>query len=83
MSKQLRIANVQPVAGTYALLIQWRDGGCQVVDLIEIIRTYSVLKPLEDLEQFRLVKVGQDGFDVSWGDGVELCSTTLHRLALV
>jgi hypothetical protein len=82
MNNERRIAAVQPVVGRYALLIQWSDGKRNTVDLAEHIQTYSILKPLVDLELFRSVKVGEDGFDVNWESKVELSSATLHRLTL-
>lgn len=82
MTTKLRIAAVQPVTGKHALTIDWSNGKRHTVDLSEYIRSFPVLKPLEDLTLFEKLAVGEWGFDVSWGDDLEMAATTLHRLAL-
>lgn len=82
MASKLRITAVQAVAGKHALTIDWSNGKRHTVDLIEHIHTFPILKPLEDLDVFGQVKVGDWGFDVTWGDELELSAVTLHRMAL-
>lgn len=82
MTSKLRISAVQPVAGKHALEIEWNNGKRQTVDLLEHINTFPVLRPLMDLTLFGQAAVGDWGFDVNWGDDLELSAVTLHRLAL-
>lgn len=82
MTSKVRIRSVEPVAGQHALEVEFGNGKRYTVQLAEHIRSFSVLKPLEDLELFQQAQVGEWGFDVTWGDDLELAATTLHRLAL-
>ncbi|KIH84294.1 DUF2442 domain-containing protein [Pseudomonas batumici] len=82
MTSKLRITAVQPVADKLALTVDWNNGKRHTVDLAEHIRAFPVLQPLENLALFDKAEVGEWGFDVSWGDDLELSAMTLHRLAL-
>jgi len=82
MNSKLRIAAVEPAAGKQKLHITWRDGKTHTVDLVEHIRTFAVLTPLQDAAFFKQARVGDWGFDVVWNDDIELAATTLYRLAL-
>jgi hypothetical protein len=82
MTSKVRIHSVNPIAGKHALQVEFSNGKHYTVQLTEHIRSFPVLKPLEDLERFRQAQVGEWGFDVTWGDDLELAATTLHRLAL-
>ena len=82
MTSKLRISAVQPVAGKHALNIEWSNGKRHTVDVSEHIKTFPALKSLQDLALFSQVALGEWGFDVTWGDDLELAATTLHRLAL-
>ena len=82
MISKARISSVKPVPGKHALQVEFANGKRYDVDLREYIRQFPVLKPLEDLSLFGTAQVGEWGFDVSWGDDVELAAVTLHRLAL-
>ncbi|MBC3364624.1 DUF2442 domain-containing protein [Pseudomonas sp. SWRI154] len=82
MISKARINSVKSVPGKHALQVEFANGKHYDVDLREHIRQYPVLKPLEDLSLFGTAQVGEWGFDVSWGDGLELAAVTLHRLAL-
>ncbi|MBC3253879.1 DUF2442 domain-containing protein [Pseudomonas paralactis] len=82
MTSKLCISAVQPVAGKHALEIEWSNGRRHIVALAEHINTFTVLSPLLDLALFSQAKVGDWGFDVTWGNDLELSAVTLHRLAL-
>ncbi|MGY2684454.1 DUF2442 domain-containing protein [Pseudomonas tolaasii] len=82
MTSKLRISAVQPVAGKHALKIEWNNGKRHTVDLLDHINNFSILKPLLDLDLFGQAEVGDWGFDVTWGNDLELSVVTLHRLAL-
>ncbi|MBD8090332.1 DUF2442 domain-containing protein [Pseudomonas fluorescens] len=82
MTSKLRISAVQPVAGKHALQIEWNNGKRHTVDLLDHINAFPILKPLLDLARFGQVEVGEWGFDVTWGNDLELSAVTLHRLAL-
>jgi len=82
MASKLRITGVQPVAGKHALTVDWSNGKRHVVDLSDVLDQFPILSPLKDLELFSRATVGEWGFDVTWGDDLELAASTLHRLAL-
>lgn len=82
MTSKTKLNSVKPVTGKHALLVEFANGKRYRVDLGEHIRSFPVLKPLEDLALFGTAQVGEWGFDVTWGDDLELAATTLHRLAL-
>jgi hypothetical protein len=81
MISKLRISAVQPVAGKRGLNVEWNNSKRHTVDVTEHIKTFPVLKPLQDLALFSQVAVGEWGFDVTWGDDIELSAMTLHRMA--
>ncbi|MEX0165623.1 DUF2442 domain-containing protein [Pseudomonas brassicacearum] len=82
MINNARISSVKPIPGKHALQVEFVNGKRYEVDLREHIRQFPELKPLEVLSLFGTVQVGEWGFDVSWGDDLELAAVTLHRLAL-
>lgn len=82
MASKLRIAGVQPVAGKHALTVDWSNGKRHIVDLSDVLDQFPILSPLKNLELFSRANVGEWGFDVTWGDDLELAASTLHRLAL-
>ncbi|SCY92900.1 Protein of unknown function [Pseudomonas sp. NFACC37-1] len=82
MISRARITSVKVVPGKPALQVEFANGKRYDVDLREHIRQFPVLKPLEDLPLFGTAQVGEWGFDVSWGNGLELAAVTLRRLAL-
>jgi hypothetical protein len=82
MPSQLRIIAVHPVAGSHALTIDWSNDERHIVDLTDHIRNLPALEQLEDLAVFGQAKVGEWGFDVTWGGDLELAANTLHRMAL-
>lgn len=82
MASKLRIAGVQPVAGKHALTVDWSNGKRHIVDLSDVLDQFPILSSLKDLELFSRATVGEWGFDVTWGDNLELAASTLHRLAL-
>jgi len=77
-----KIKSVKPAPGKHALQVEFVNGKRYDVDLREHVRQFPVLKPLEDLSLFATAQLGEWGFDVSWGDELELAAVTLHRLAL-
>jgi len=82
MANKIRIVSIEPIIGRHALQVEFGKGEKYSIDLESYIREFSLLKPLEDLELFSQVKVGEWGFDVTWGDELEIAATTLHRMAL-
>ncbi|MGD8219267.1 DUF2442 domain-containing protein [Pseudomonas thivervalensis] len=82
MTCEARINSVKPVPGQRALQVEFANGKRYDVDLQAHIRQFPVLKPLVDPSLFGTAQAGEWGFDVRWGDGLELAAGTLHRLAL-
>ena len=77
-----RIIRVQPIAGQHKLQIEFSNSKTFALDLLDYLQGFAILKPLEDLERFAQAQIGGWGFDVTWGDNLELAATTLYRLAL-
>lgn len=82
MTSKLRIVAAQPVANSRSLILDWNNGKRHTVDLSAYIDQFEALVPLKDETLFSQVTVGDWGFDVSWGNDIELAASTLHRLAL-
>ena len=82
MTSKLRIVAAQPVANSRSLILDWNNGKRHTVDLSAYIDQFQALAPLRDEALFNQVAVGDWGFDVSWGNDIELAASTLHRLAL-
>lgn len=82
MPSKLRIAAVQPVPGKYALIIDWNNGKRHTVDLSGFLDQFPALASLKNVELFSQPSVGEWGFDVTWGNDLEVAASTLHRLAL-
>lgn len=82
MPKKLRITTVQAVVGKRVLIIDWENGKRSTVDLSGLIEQFPALASLQRDEVFEQASVGEWGFDVSWGDDIELAASTLYRLAL-
>ncbi|MBT2342399.1 MULTISPECIES: DUF2442 domain-containing protein [Pseudomonas] len=82
MISKTKIQSVKPVPGKHVLQVEFVNRKRYDVDLRAHIHQFPLLMPLEDLSLFGTVQVGEWGFDLSWGNGLELPLTTLHRLAL-
>lgn len=81
MTSKHQIAAVTPGHGL-TLTIEWRNGKRSTVDLTDHIHRFTVLQPLTSAKTFKRATVGEWGFDVTWGDDIEIAATTLYRLAL-
>jgi hypothetical protein len=82
VTSEARINSVKPVLGRYALQVEFADGKRYDVDLREHIRQFPAFERLKDLSLFGNAQMGEWGFDVNWGDRLEMVANTLHRLAL-
>jgi hypothetical protein len=82
MATKLRIASVQTMPDRHSLHIEWSNGKRYTVDLASLIEQFPALAPLREDSRFSQVTVGEWGFDVTWGDDIELAASTLYRLAL-
>ncbi|MFJ5298910.1 DUF2442 domain-containing protein [Pseudomonas sp. NPDC088368] len=82
MPSKLRIAAVRPVTGKQSLTVDWNNGKRHTIDLSAILDQFPAMAALKNPERFDQVAVGEWGFDVTWGDDLELAVSTLHRLAL-
>ncbi|MCJ8207049.1 DUF2442 domain-containing protein [Pseudomonas sp. RGM2987] len=82
MISKAKIKSVKPVLGKLALQVVFVNRDHYDVGLREYIPQFPVCKPLESLSLFATAQVGEWGFDVTWGDDLELAAGTLHRLAV-
>lgn len=82
MKQQPRIKNIVALK-PYRLRIDWIDGSTHDVDLSAFLHTYKIFQPLLDQpELFTKAQVGEWGWDISWGEDMDISVTTLWRLAL-
>ncbi len=81
MTSKHQIATVTPGHGL-TLTVEWRNGKRNTIDLADHIRRFAVLQPLTNAKTFKRAALGEWGFDVTWGDDIEIAATTLYRLAL-
>jgi len=65
------------------VLVTWKGGAENPVDVGEHIARYAAFAPLRDDEAaFQSVSVGEWGWCAHWSDEMEIASDTLWRLAL-
>lgn len=81
MTSKMQIAAVEVLAA-YQLQITWHNGKQNTVDLSAYIKRFVVLQPLKKITVFKQAQVGEWGFDITWGDDIEIAASTLYRLAL-
>lgn len=79
--KMLKITDVEVGEADYSLLITWSDGSTKLIDLTEKIFTYKIFLPLRDPVLFREVKVGEWGWDITWGGDMEIPAEQLWELS--
>jgi|GEM_PF-904336 len=56
----------------YLLVVTWRDGRTEEVDLAPLVFRYKILRPLRDVGRFRGVAVDEYGNGLVWGDDPDL-----------
>lgn len=81
MTNKMQIAAIQ-VLTAHKLQITWHNGKQHIVDLSAYIKRFVVLQPLKKSSVFKQAQVGEWGFDVTWGNDIEIAASTLYRLAL-
>ncbi len=81
MTSKIQISAVNVLAD-HQLAITWHNGKSHTVDLSQYIQCFVVLQPLKKVTVFKQAQVGEWGFDVTWGNKIEIAATTLYRLAL-
>ncbi|WP_431856852.1 DUF2442 domain-containing protein [Azospirillum sp.] len=64
-----------------SLLVTWKDGTGERVDLSTLIAKGRYLAPLQDPAVFRAAQVGEWGWSVEWPNGIDLSSHQLWRWA--
>jgi hypothetical protein len=70
------------VLTAHKLQITWHNGKQHTIDLSAYIKRFVVLQPLKKSSVFKQAQVGEWGFDVTWGNDIEIAASTLYRLAL-
>ena len=65
------------------LIIIWENGAESVIDVGELIRTYTVFRPIRNNdEKFRKVSRDEWGWCAHWSNDMEISSETLWDLAI-
>ncbi len=78
-----KIASVE-ARKPFTLLVEWRTGDVEEIDVAPMITAYKVFRPLRDAPAlFTQVKVDEYGSAVVWSDSMDLANYTLDRLAQV
>jgi len=77
-----RIAAVALGPKPLTLVVRWRTGEENLVDLSGLIETFRVYAPLRRNDGlFGNVSLGEHGTDVVWTDEIDMSADTLWRLA--
>jgi hypothetical protein len=77
-----KIRHVRAARGRdHALVVAWADGSVADVDVTEPIFRLKHFRPLRNRDRFRKVRVGDWGWAVTWGDGLDLSHERLWTLA--
>ncbi|MBF0613424.1 MAG: DUF2442 domain-containing protein [Magnetococcales bacterium] len=74
-----RIEAVRALPGTLTLVVAWRDGAENVVDMAPVIRRSAPLGHLEDPLQFAAVEVVDWGCGIGWRGDLGYGADTLHE----
>lgn len=82
----MRTVPHQQIAGVLTrrpatLVVTWKDGSVEEVDLSAILAGSRALAPLRDPDLFRRARVGEWGWSVAWTDDLDLSSQQLWRWA--
>lgn len=75
-----RIKGVYAIPDTLILVVQWKDGAEDTVDMTPIIQQSAPLRHLENTEIFSQVTVIDWGCGVGWPDDLGCGTDTLHAL---
>jgi hypothetical protein len=63
------------------LVIDWKGGGSDTVDLTGLIARRAVFAPLEDAAEFATVHLVDRGMGIEWDCGLDYSGTNLKRIA--
>ncbi len=78
--RRRRIAAARPCA-KHRLDLVWADGRQDRVNLAPLIAARAGLRALRETARFQKARIGDYGWTVAWGRGLELDATHLFRLA--
>lgn len=79
-AKPPNVAAVRALPG-FRLHLAWADGKEDAVDLADLIAARQGLAALRQAKRFAKVQVGDYGWTIDWGRGLEIDATHLFRLA--
>ena len=65
----------------FTLVVDWKGGGSDRIVFAGLIASDPLFAPLAEIARFAIVEVVHWGGGVDWGDGIELSSDTLKRMA--
>ncbi|MEO5332011.1 MAG: DUF2442 domain-containing protein [Magnetococcus sp. YQC-5] len=74
-----RIDTVHAIPGTLTLIVKWKDGLEDVIDMTPIIQRSAPLRHLEDPNLFSNVAVIDWGCAVGWHDDLGYGADTLYE----
>lgn len=75
------VRRVRPADPPKTLIIDWRGGGRDSVDLTGLIARVKAFAPLEDETEFRAVHIVEHGVGIEWDCGLDLSGSTLTIMA--
>src|SRR5690242_16593833 len=76
-----RIQAVSLGDGEFVLNVSWENGSVSRVDLTEIVYRFTHLRPLRNSKRFETAKVGDWGWEITWGDDLDIPGEQIWKLA--
>jgi hypothetical protein len=80
-TEQPRIESVHVGDLPKTIIVDWQDGGNDVIDLTGSIARYAALAPLDDPMVFAKVEAGLWGWSADWPDGIVIGADILNQIA--
>ena len=82
MGEELRrIRRVRPGDEPKSLVVEWKGGGRDIVNLTGLIACVKAFAPLAEPELFRQVDVVAYGLGIGWPNGLDYSGTNLRLIA--
>ncbi len=78
-SKPITVAGVEP-RGNHRVEVLWSNGTRDVIDLGPHLRAYSLYEAARAPRRFNRVRVGADGWSLTWGDDIDISIDAIELL---
>ena len=81
MNHPFKIIEKAQANNDYSIRIEWNGGDVSYVSLKDEIGQSSILAFLKNIEQFKTIKIIDNGRALSWPNGVDYCADALWDIA--